>query len=238
MFPIYETIIFKKNTFTLKTITLLILLVLSFNIEAQFLDTLKSITHKKPSIDARLESRNSFITNYRAKISGVRLGVVFQKKLKVGIGYSWLAADIYDKKSIYNSLGKLDTVNNYLKLSYVAFYTDFVFHKTKRWQLSVPLQWGAGFSWHRYTDGNNTITSKKDYLLIYEPGISVQFKLLRWCGLGTDIAYRFAIEEHTGLSSKLNSPTYAFKFLVWFDQLYYMGFPRSKITKKYGPAEW
>lgn len=205
---------------------------------AQFLDTLRSITRKRPSIDARLESRSSFITNYRAKISGVRIGLVFQKKLKVGVGYSWLDANIYERKSIYNSLGQLDSVNNYLRLGYAALYADFVFHKTKRWQLSVPLQWGAGFSWKSYHDSEYTISSKKNYLLLYEPGISVQFKIFRWCGLGSDIAYRFAIEKNKGIRSKLNSPTYAFKFLVWFDQLYYIGYPHSKITKRYGPAEW
>lgn len=210
----------------------------SLCLKAQFLDTIKSITHKKPSIDARLESRNSFITNYRAKISGVRLGVVFQKKLKVGIGYSWLDADIYERKPIVNYLGKTDTANHYLKLGYVAFYTDFVFHKTKRWQLSIPLQWGAGLTWKKYNDGQKEISTSKNYLLLYEPGISVQFKIFKWCGLGSDIAYRFAVDKEKGLFSRMNSPTYAFKFLVWIDQLYFMGFPNSKITKKYGPAEW
>lgn len=222
----------------MKLLCVFIFLFISIVSKAQFLDTIKSITHKKPSIDARLESRHSFITNYRAKISGVRLGAVFQKKMKVGLGYSWLDADISERKEIVNSLGKLDTVNNYLKLGYLAFYTDFVFHKTKRWQLSVPLQWGAGFTWHKYNNGVSDIKSAKNYLLLYEPGISVQFKIFKWCGLGSDIAYRFAIEENKGLRSKLNSPTFAFKFLVWFDQIYYLTFPNSKYTKKHGPAEW
>ena len=222
----------------MKRFCIVIFFLVSIVSKAQFLDTIKSITHKKPSIDVRLESRHSFITNYRAKISGVRLGLVFQKKMKVGLGYSWLDADIYERKKIVTSLNKLDTVNNYLKLGYLAFYTDFVFHKTKRWQLSVPLQWGAGFAWNKYNDGLIDIKSPKRYLLLYEPGISVQFKILKWCGLGSDIAYRFALEQNKGLRSKLNSPTFAFKFLLWFDQIYYMSFPNSKYTKKHGPAEW
>lgn len=222
----------------LKLIFSILLFLCSFCLKAQFLESIKSATKKKPSIDARLESRNSFITNYRAKISGVRLGLVFQKKLKIGVGYSWLDADLYERKPIINYQGKTDTVNNYLKIGYVAFYTDFVFHKTKRWQLSVPLQWGAGATWRRYIDNETKINSSKEILLLYEPGISVQFKIFRWCGLGTDIAYRFAIDKQKGLLSKMNSPTYAFKYFIWFDQLYFLGFPNSKISKKYGPAEW
>ena len=51
-------------------------------VKAQFLDTIKSITNKKPSIGVRLESRYSFLRNGLVKVGGVRLGVVFQKKLK------------------------------------------------------------------------------------------------------------------------------------------------------------
>jgi hypothetical protein len=125
-----------------------------------------------------------------------------------------------------------------LKFGYIAFYTDFVFYKTKRWQVSVPLQWGAGLTWFKYNNGAQDISSSKDYLLLYEPGISVQFKIFRWCGLGTDIAYRFTLQNNRELRNKLNSPTYGFKFLIWFDQLYYLGFPKSKLSKKYGPADW
>lgn len=222
----------------LKKIAFIVFILCRLTISAQFLDTLRSITQKRPSIDARIETRNSFIENGRAKVTGVRLGLIFQKKLRVGIGYSWLSSDIFEKKIITNYLGNSDSVNNYLKFGYVAFYTDFVFHKTKRWQLSVPLQWGAGLSWFKYNNGTQDISSSKDYLLLYEPGISVQFKLLRWCGIGTDIAYRFTLQNNKYLSNKLNSPTYGFKFLIWFDQLYYLGFPKSKLTNKYGPADW
>lgn len=222
----------------LKKTSLIFVLLYCTTARAQFLDTLKSLTQKEPNIDARIETRNSFIENGRAKVTGVRLGLIFQKKLRVGIGYSWLSSDVHEKKLMINYLGKVDTATNYLKFGYVAFYTDFVFYKTKRWQVSVPLQWGAGLTWYKYNNGVQDMTTSKDYLLLYEPGISVQFKLLRWCGLGTDIAYRFTLQNNKYLSNKLNSPTYGFKFLIWFDQLYYLGYPKSKLTKKYGPAEW
>jgi hypothetical protein len=35
-----------------------------------------------------------------------------------------------------------------------ATYADFVFHKTKRWQLSVPIQVGTGMYWTQYDDGS------------------------------------------------------------------------------------
>ena len=168
----------------------------------------------------------------------MRLGVVFQKKLKVGVGYSWLKSDVSDDLEITNYLGNKETVKNYLEFGYIAYYADFVFHKTKRWQLSVPLQLGTGLAWFQYSDNNIKTRSKKHFLLLYEPGISVQFKLTQWLGLGTDIGYRFTMKNTQRIGDKLNSPTYAFKLMLWFDQLFYVIAPKHVLSKKFGPAEW
>ncbi|MFO0320924.1 MAG: hypothetical protein ACK504_00670 [Bacteroidota bacterium] len=206
--------------------------------KAQFLDTIKSLTNKKPNIGIRLESRFSFLRNELVKVSGFRVGLIFQKKLKVGIGYSWLRSNVSDDLEIINSLGNKEIVKNYLKFGYVAYYTDFVFYKTKRWQLSVPLQLGTGLAWFQYVNNNAKVESKKHILLLYEPGISVQFKLTRWVGLGTDIGYRFTLKNTKRIGEKLNSPTYGFKLMLWFDQLFYLIAPTHELSKKYGPAEW
>ncbi len=210
----------------------------TFLVKAQFLDTIKSVTSKKPSIGIRLESRYSFLRNGLVKVEGVRLGVVFQKKLKVGVGYSWLKSDVSDDLEITNYLGNKEIVKNYLEFGYIAYYADFVFHKTKRWQLSVPLQLGTGLAWFQYSDNNIKTRSKKHFLLLYEPGISVQFKLTQWFGFGTDIGYRFTMKNTQRIGDKLNSPTYAFKLLLWFDQLFYVIAPKHVLSKKFGPAEW
>lgn len=206
--------------------------------KAQLLDSLQSYIHTKPTIDARLESRNSFIKYGRAEVSGVRFGVSFKRKLRLGAGYSWLNSSVFEPKIISDLNGNKTTVDNYLRFGYAAFYADFVFHKTKRWQLSVPIQLGTGASWFEYRFNNEWLKSKKRFLLIYEPGISVQFKIFKFLGLGTDVGYRFVLKNNKYVGDKLNSPTYAFKLLIWLDQLYFMGFPKSKLTQRFGPASW
>lgn len=222
----------------MRFITIKIFLIISFAIKGQFLDTFKVFLKSRPSIDVRLESRYSFLNNSPTKVSGVRLGLSFRRKLRVGIGYSWLDTDVKDAKLITDAFGNLKYTNEYLKFGYVCYYADFVFHKTKRWQLSVPIQVGAGMYWTQYNDGLKTIKSKQRLLLFYEPGITVQFKATRWCGLGLDICARLALRNTKYVGEKLNSFILAPKLLIWFDQIFYMTFPKSKITQKYGPAYW
>lgn len=222
----------------MRVITIIIFLIISFTTKGQFLDTFKVFLKSRPSIDARLESRYSFLNNSPTKVSGVRLGLSFRRKLRVGIGYSWLDTDVKDAKIITDAFGNLRYTNEYLKFGYVCYYADFVFHKTKRWQLSVPIQVGTGMYWTQYNDGLKTIKSKQRLLLFYEPGITVQFKATRWCGLGLDVCARLALRNTKYVGEKLNSFVLAPKLLIWFDQIFYMTFPKSKITQKYGPAYW
>jgi hypothetical protein len=219
--------------------------------KAQYLDTLHEVFTHKSNIDARLESRYSFINNQVVSVTGVRLGVAFQRKLRIGGGISWLKSDY---KATFHPIrfltGKPDTITRHLKFGYLCFYLDFVFYKTKRWQLSVPIQAGFGTLWFQKNQRYNFWGGDHKYFLaLYEPGITAQFKVTKWFGLGTDVAYRFSIKNNRKIRHDFDapgshfkvlawSPTYSFKILIWFDQLYYELFPKSTITKRFGPAAW
>lgn len=203
--------------------------------KAQLLDTLREVFKHGYSIDARLESRNSFIDHQLISVNGVRLGMAFHRKLRLGAGLSWLNSDF---KTSFNQ-EKNDTSTRYLKFAYLCYYADFVFYKTKRWQLSVPIQVGTGMSWFQNQQAYQVKSKEPKYFLfLYEPGITAQFKVFQWFGLGADVAYRFTLKNNKKTGESLNSPTYSFKILFWFDQLYYQLFPNSKLTKRFGPAEW
>jgi hypothetical protein len=202
-------------------------------IRAQLFDSLQEILTRHKSIDARIESRNSFINNQLISVSGVRLGVAFQRRFRIGGGLSWLNSAWSDNEFQTGS----DVSAQYLKFAYLCWYVDFVFHKTKRWQLSVPIQVGTGLAWYQPENRFRWEPSdSKNFLILYEPGITIQYKIFRWFGLGADVAYRFAAVKKFG--DKLNSPTYSLKVMIWFDQLYYLMFPASKLANKYGPASW
>jgi len=218
-------------------ITLILLFVATG--KAQLLDTLREVFKHGYSIDARLESRNSFIDHQLINVNGVRLGLAFHRKLRLGFGVSWLKSDFKSTQLIRNASGVTDTLTNFLKFVYLCYYADFVFYKTKRWQLSVPIQAGTGYSWFQQQSSYSLRGKEPKYFLfLYEPGITAQFKIFQWLGLGFDVAYRFTLKNNKKIGESLNSPTYSPKILFWFDQLYYQLYPKSKLTKRFGPAEW
>lgn len=214
------------------------LFIFFFKANAQLLDSFKVILKSKSSIDIRLESHYSFIDNDFAGISGIRVGVSFRRKLRFGGGVSWLKTDLVDNVYLPNENGVLISTSKYLRLAYLCLYADFVFYKTKRWQVSVPIQTGIGATWFQYQRGYHLNSTNKKLLLLYEPGISTHFKVFKWFGLGVGVGYRFAIKNNNAISDRLSSPTYAFKILFWADQLYYDLFPKSKLTQKRGPSSW
>src|SRR5690349_3478105 len=130
-----------------KPALILVFVICSIFCRAQLLDTLRQMFRCKYSIDARLESRNSFINHRLISVNGVRLGLTFQRKFRIGGGVSWLDSDLKNTFYPLNSAGKPDTLTRFLKFVYLCYYVDFVFYKTKRWQLSVPIQAGTGCSW-------------------------------------------------------------------------------------------
>lgn len=221
-----------------KNIIICFLLICS-HLHSQFIDTLRLAVKGKYSIDARLESRNSFIDNKLNTVSGARLGLSFRQKLRFGLGAQWLSSETKKLDFNRNQNFKIDTNVNYLKWAYMCAYIDFVFYKTKRWQLSVPIQIGMGQCWWQNESRYNLRTKNPKYFVfVYEPGITAQFKIFRWLGLGSDVAYRFCIKNNNLIPARFSGPTYSFKLLFWADQLFYVMFPEHKLSKRFGPAFW
>ena len=222
-------------------------LFISWVAKAQLLDTIRDFLKHKYSIDVRLESRNSIIGNELTSITGVRIGLTFKRKLRIGAGLSWLKTDGHSwlKTNVTRDFyrtgadGNTEVFKKYLKFMYLCYYLDYVFYKTQHWQLSVPIQVGTGFLWFqenkKYTFGTH---EKKHVLFLYEPGITLQYKVFKWFGAGSDVTYRFAMQNRRQTHVQISNLSLTFKALIYFDYLFYELFPKHEITKRYGPAYW
>jgi len=213
-----------------KQLLIFLFLQLTF-VQAQYLDTLYEVFRSRSSFDIRLESRWSFIEGDAVRIEGYRVGVSFRKKIRIGGGISWMKSNYFKEFDALLPDGNPIKIKQNLNLYYFCYYIDFVFHKTKRWQLSTPLQFGFGWYWWQNQKQPFYRDSQFDHFLyLYEPGISVQYKVFPFLGMGADVCYRFGNADSGYLKYNFHSPSYGIKFLFWIHQLYFTLFPGKSVV--------
>lgn len=224
----------KKNISILsKSWLLLLCLTISISSSAQWSDTIKTILHGKIFPIATFDSRNSFVNSSRAHIWGVKIGVDFSGKLQGGIGYNRHDKNL--KKEIYftNVSGNPDSTNATLHLDYFSFYMRYVYYKKNKWKFSVmPYQLGFGNSRYVYTEQGQEVVAGKRFVILYEPGISISYKIFQWFGIGADVGYRFVLRGNKAIPENFNSPIYSFYAIIYWGELYKLTFPNTRLAKK------
>ncbi len=96
----------------------------------------------------------------------------------------------------------------------------------------MPLQFGLGQTFYKYNQFGKRKVIEKDFNFIYEPAVSVEYKFVKWAGVGMDIGFRFMATSYSKLNQKFTAPTYAFKFLIYYDEIVKSVFPKSKLAKR------
>lgn len=218
----------------------IVLLFCSMPASAQFMDTLHAAFTGHKSFDFRYESRNSFVNNERVEVQSLKMGVTFGKKISAGGGFSWLKTKMYDDFKIHDAaLGRDTIIQRNVKLKYLCYYVDYIFYKSKRWQYSIPTQFGTGYSEFSYNYRDQGIQTSRYFIFLYEPGVNIKYKIFTWLGVGANVGYRLAFKNNKYLNKRLNSPIYSAGVIIYWDQLALAIFPKNKLVNKYlGPVEW
>lgn len=199
------------------------------------LDTINWCLKQKPHFFIKLDTRNSFIYNSRVKILGIKAGISFGKRLYIGTGYNQLQPPSPNfNRQVYftNSDNQKDSVTSTLKMYYFSAQVEYTFYQTRKWELSLPLQFGIGQTYYKYELAGKRKTKDESHNFIYEPAVSVQYKIAKWIGVGADVGFRFMLTEDRKLNQKFNSPTYAFKIMIYYSEIFKSLFPESKWSKK------
>lgn len=178
-------------------------------------DSLIQIFRHKPIFTAKYDTRNTFITGNRASIWSVKAGFVFRKSLTVGIGYNWLWSDIREEIQ-YEPSGIREDAR--VRLRYVAPFVDYTFYRKGPWEVTLPLQLGFGHSF--LTASRMPDKLKRDWVMLYEPAMSVEYKFFKYFAVGGGYGYRIMLHNNRNLSSRFTSPMYVLRFRVLFDELY------------------
>ncbi|MBU0763648.1 MAG: hypothetical protein KJ607_02310 [Bacteroidetes bacterium] len=205
-----------------------ILIILTFSVKAQFLDTIREGMTHRPKFSCRFDTRNSFISTRRARISGVKIGIEFDNIFRIGGGFNWLNSEILKDIEITSGNGLTETVPGELKFMYVSYYVEYVFYRTKKWEFSLPVQAGIGTAFHKYINEGSPVKTGRKLCLVYETNISGHYKFIPWLGVGVGIGYRFMPVGNKAFDYSFNSPIYILKLKVFFGDIYRALISRGK----------
>ena len=96
----------------------------------------------------------------------------------------------------------------------------------------MPLQIGVGQTYYQQIVNGKKSKADKHTNFIYEPTISVDYKIVKWIGVGVDFGYRFLITDNNKLNREFNSPIVTFGLAIYYSEIYKSVFPKSKLTKR------
>lgn len=187
---------------------------------AQIFDSIKVSLTKKPTLRGGIYSRYTFIDGFQKPIYGLKVGLSYNNTIRFYVGGSYLRYPYYAGLPIVSG-SSVFNVPSEVKFWYAFEFTEFVFHKTKKWEFSIPLQIGAGAVKVSYLDNNIQYHQKPRALLLYEPAISFHYKVFYWVGVGADVGYRFMwVDNRKEIGVKFNSPVYTFRTIIFWGALY------------------
>lgn len=198
-----------------------LLLLCASGLNAQMFDSIQEALHKKPRFLIKLDSKDSFISNSRARMFGFKAGVDFNKQLRIGGGFYLLNSVLARNKYIADpATGDVISTRSFLKLGYITYFIEYAFYRSDHWEFCIPLQLGVGNSKYQYEYLGKMYNEHQRLIILYEPVVSVHYKFVKWAGIGADAGFRLMIKNNKAIHQNLNSPIYAFKLLLFTGEIY------------------
>ncbi|WP_258540707.1 hypothetical protein [Parvicella tangerina] len=188
---------------------------------------------KKAKLMFALDARRSFVLDNKVKFNGFKIGVELYEKHRVGLGF-------YGLRKPVNFIGRIDkqefpeaTDTLFFNFNYTGFFYDYVWLRTKRWELTTPTHLGIGAIEIQYQDtaGVRRPPFIKGGSVVFGIGGSVQFKIWRWLALGTGGGYRAMLSKEENIKRPLNAPYYQFQVKILLGELFRMAFKREELDE-------
>lgn len=178
---------------------------------AQLFDSIQTSFNYQPKFLLKFDSRGSFITNQYTKINGVKVGLSYNNTSKVGVGYHWMRT-----RKVKLEAFEIDSA--YLKFGYAIGFFEYNFFKSKHWSAEIPVQIGIGRASYSGLISSSTISNS--WIFIYEPAMTIEYKFLKYFGIGGGVGFRLAIKSNKQIKETFTAPEYIFRFKIYFGDIY------------------
>lgn len=195
-------------------------------------DSINKSFHERITLGGGLDGKNSFISNRKAQIWGIKAAADFGNLIQLGIGYYRLDDDIERKIFFTSEGGIMDSAMAEIRMDYVSWYARYVFYRKGKWKFSIiPFQLGVGRSRYMHRENGEKVFHAQRSIVVYETGFSIGFRATRWLGLGSDVGVRWMVRDNPNIADKFNSPTYAFYVIIYWTEILRTIAPGNKFVK-------
>lgn len=192
--------------FLQKTLCFLIVLCAINTANAQLLDSLRYHLSHEPVLDGNWETRNTFISSRKAQITGWKLGLDFNSKIRMGVGFNYMNTRYYNAYWEGYNYRK-----DRLGMRYWCVYFEYLYYKQNRWTFSVPVQIGVGRTFTRDVFPElKRMTLNSHPIMVYEPCLSGEYRLLPWFALGAEGGFRLFLVKSGSVKERFTAPIYVF----------------------------
>jgi hypothetical protein len=183
---------------------------------------------KKARFVFNFDARYTLFENERIRVSGLKTGVEWHNKFRTGVGYYFMLNPHITRFSA--TAADQPATEARVKFYYGAVYGEYVLLKTRKWELSLPVQAGLGkLKNQHYTASGNLLHSQTDPLYLLEPSVAGHFKVWSWAGIGAGLGYRQMLGQAQRETNHLNAPIYYVKVKLFAGELY------RQLQRKYCP---
>lgn len=164
----------------------------------------------------QFDNRNERYYETRARMNGVKIGLEFYKRVRLGFG-------VYGNNNFYqiNFPAAQEDHRFSGRMNYVTTFGEAVFYRSFRWELSSSIARGRGQILLNTYDASTSIPelTRSDTISdirLYDFGAHSQFKIFPWFGLGVGVGYRtLNLPSHPELQGLFSDPYVDFKIKVF-----------------------
>ena len=178
-------------------------------------DSLSHVFRQRITPSFKFDTRNSFITGSTTKVYGIKAGVNFGNRLSLGIGYNFIGTELMEDILVDGVKLSAD-----IEMNYVAPFIEYSFYQRGPWELITPIQLGVGKSFLQYSTPEGNRVLNKSRVVLYEPGMAFEYKIMKLLGVGIGVGYRIMLKNNRAIEQQFTSPVYALRVRLIFDELY------------------
>lgn len=194
-------------------------------------DTLRYSLAQKPRFFLNLGTSYTFISDELVNLSGFRMGLNYNRRIKFGTGFFSLRPNkVVSTIEVMEDTIKTLT-NGKLEASFFSITAEYIFYNEFPWQFSVfPVDVGIGGAHYRYLSqrGDGRWLETPDVALVfYQPSVTAQYSLFQWLGIGAALGYRFTLYSSKELREDFSAPLFSAGIKLFLDEAYRSVFPNG-----------